>query len=678
MIQYVIAGLVLGGIYAIASAGLVVTYRAAGILNFGFGALAYFIARLYYYLHTQEHWGIAPAGLVSVLLVSPALGVALYFGLFRMLRLSSTLVKVVVTLGVSVCIPALAEVLFGDSPILTAPGLAPEPVRVFRIDNVPVTMDQLIVYACVIMVLVIGGLVLRYTDVGLRVRAMVDSPAMTSLSGTNPKWISAGVWAVSVFLAGLAGVLSAPIIGLAPTDYTLLMAAAFAAVIAARLRNLPIALVVGFAMGVLGSLVQYYLPPNSPFTAAAIPSIPFVVIAIFLIYHMLRRGKVSEADGVGGALDLAIAPHGASSLAGAAESRRSERGRKDHTIGWSATVVMVAVVAVLPLTLPTFWLGLLVLGIAYAVVFLSFTLVTGEGGMISLCQVTFAGIGAIAAAQFATRLGWPVPVAIIMGGLVALPVGVIIGFVTIRLGDLYVALVTLTFGLLMDNLVFSQNIFLNGGLGVTIGRPGFAVSNQAMSYVGLVLFGIVAVLIVNLRHSTTGLALGAVRSSEPGAKTLGIPVLRMKAILIGLAACVAGIGGGLLAVVNGAAVPDDFATLAGVVWLAVLVTAGIRSNMAALIAGIMFAIVPGLVLAYLPASWNQLPPILFGLGAIALAKNPEGFVLQNGRALRAVAARWLNCGSRAPGARVTAATVDTVDPTPGRTKPRLIKSDGRP
>ena len=64
-------------------------------------------------------------------------------------------------------------------------------------------MDQLFVYACVIMVLVIGGLMQRYTDIGLRVRVMVDSPAMTSLSGTNPKRISAGVWAVSVFFAGL-------------------------------------------------------------------------------------------------------------------------------------------------------------------------------------------------------------------------------------------------------------------------------------------------------------------------------------------------------------------------------------------------------------------------------------------------------------------------------------------
>ena len=61
MLQYVVAGLVLGGIYAISAAGLVVTYLSAGILNFAFGALAYFIARFYYYLHSQHHWGIVPA-----------------------------------------------------------------------------------------------------------------------------------------------------------------------------------------------------------------------------------------------------------------------------------------------------------------------------------------------------------------------------------------------------------------------------------------------------------------------------------------------------------------------------------------------------------------------------------------------------------------------------------------
>ncbi len=71
------------------------------------------------------------------------------------------------------------------------------------------------------------------------------------------------MWAVSTFLAGLAGVLAAPIIGLDPGDFTLLMAAAFAAVIAAKLRSLPIAVVVGLAMGVVTSLIQRYLPPRA-------------------------------------------------------------------------------------------------------------------------------------------------------------------------------------------------------------------------------------------------------------------------------------------------------------------------------------------------------------------------------------------------------------------------------
>ena len=125
MLQYVIAGLVLGGIYAIASAGLVITYVSSGILNFSFGALAYFIARFYYYLHTQLNWGIVPSAIVSIVIAGPALGVFLYFVLFRYLRLSSPLIKVVATLGLLVTIPAIATLIFGSGAILKAPGLAP-------------------------------------------------------------------------------------------------------------------------------------------------------------------------------------------------------------------------------------------------------------------------------------------------------------------------------------------------------------------------------------------------------------------------------------------------------------------------------------------------------------------------------------------------------------------------
>src|SRR5208283_12549 len=286
LLQFVIAGLALGGIYAIASAGLVITYTASGILNFAFGAMAFFIARFYYFLHTQQNWGIAPAAIVAIGLAGPLMGVFLYAVLFRHLRFTSPLIKVVATVGLLVAIPALATIIFGSGAILSAPGLAPEPVHVYQFLGVPVTLDQIIVYICVVLTVVVGAVVLRYTEVGLKVRAMVDSPAMTDLSGTNPTTVSLGVWAVSTFFAGLCGVLAAPIIGLDPDNFTLLVAASFAAVVAARLRSLPIAVAVGLLMGVATSLFQRYLPPASQWTTEIIDAVPFIVIALVLIYNL--------------------------------------------------------------------------------------------------------------------------------------------------------------------------------------------------------------------------------------------------------------------------------------------------------------------------------------------------------------------------------------------------------
>jgi branched-chain amino acid transport system permease protein len=638
VLQYVIAGLVLGGIYAIAASGLVVTYLSAGILNFSFGALAFAVARFYYYLNSEHHWAIVPAGLLSIFGLGPALGVFLYFALFRLLRLSSTLVKVVATLGISVAIPPACTLIFGSQTILKAPGLAPQPVRVFSFLNVPVTMDQIIVYCCVVAIVIIGFIVLRYTDIGLRVRAMVDSPAMTSLSGTNPSAVSVGVWAASIGLAGLTGVLSAPIIGLDPGSFTLLMVAAFAAVIAAKLRSLPVAVAVGLGMGIAGALVQYWLPPSSSFTAAVLPSIPFVVTAIFLVYFMLRSGGVDESAGVGGALDRAIKPQGEAQVVIGSGEQPTARA-----LSWRPAVVGFAIVCALPLILHGFWVGLVGQGVCYAVVYLSFTLVTGEGGMIWLCQSTFAGAGGMTMAILAVDHGWPVMAAVLVGGLVAMPFGLLIGFLTIRMGDLYVALVTLTFGLLVENLVFSRQIFQNSGIGINVSPPQFAQGSRAFAWLAMAVFAVMALIIVNVRRSTTGLALNAVRWSEPGSKTLGISVLQMKVLVAGLAAFVAGIGGAMLALSLGAALSANYDTLLGVVWLATVVTLGIRSNVAALFAGLASTLLAGVALVYLPKAFGNVPPILFGLGAIAVAQYPDGTLAMQARQIRGL---WTRVAGR--------------------------------
>ena len=121
MLEFVIAGLVLGGIYAIASAGLVITYTASGILNFAFGAMAFFIARFYYYLHTEHSWSILTAAIVSIGIAGPLMGIVLYAVLFRHLRFRSPLIKVVATVGLLVAIPAIATVIFGAVPSCRRP-----------------------------------------------------------------------------------------------------------------------------------------------------------------------------------------------------------------------------------------------------------------------------------------------------------------------------------------------------------------------------------------------------------------------------------------------------------------------------------------------------------------------------------------------------------------------------
>ena len=626
MLQFIVVGLVFGSIYALAASGLVITYVSTGVLNFAFGAFAFFIARFYYYIHVEKEWGILASAAMSLLVLAPFMGIFFYMVIFRFLRLSSQLIKVVVTIGLSVVMPVLAEIIFGNDEIFQAPGLAPQPVSVYKWFGTAVTLDQVISYACVIGIVILGFLILRFTEAGLSVRAMVDSEAMTSLSGSNPSRIAAGVWVVSMMLAGLSGILAAPVIGLSSAKYTLLIAAAFAAVIAARLRSLPIAVAVGLLMGVAGSLVQYYLPPDSEVTANIVPAIPFAFVTISLIVNIIRSGRVNEEEGVGGALDRAITPNGGSRLAASADSENLY-----PKFNFTFPIIIFAFFCILPLLFASYWLSIFVTAIALAVIFLSYTLVTGEGGMLWLCQITFAGVGALASAQFATEHGWPVLLAIVMGGVIAAAIGVVIGLLTIRLGNLYVALVTLTFGLLMERLVFNLQTFANFGQGVAISRPDFASTDKAFAYLGLAIFAIFAILIVNLRRSTTGLALNAVRWSENASRTMGLSVIQMKMLVSGLAAFVAGVGGGLYALSFKQAVPLDYATLLGLVWLAVLVTFGVRSNIAALVAGFMLLMPAAFIqtVLKLDSPWSLMPVLLFGLGAIGLAQNPEGVVRQN-------------------------------------------------
>jgi branched-chain amino acid transport system permease protein len=673
MLQYVLAGLALGSIYAIAASSLAVTFISSGVMNFAFSGMAYVVARFYYLLNSQHHWGTDTAGAFAILVFAPAVGVILYFALFQFLRGKSTLIKLVTTIALSVGLPAVADLTMGTQAITTAPGLAAINDQPHHWFGTAITNDNLITYVF-LMIVVVGGLgILRFTQVGLKVRAMVDSEALSGLSGVNPGRVSFGVWAVSGMLAGIAGILVAPTNGLNPYGMFTLMAAAFTAVVVARLRSLGGAVAAAMAMGLVTDVIQKYVPTTSSFTAAVIPSIPFAFVAIALLVYAYRQVGNTDDGAALGPLDQAIRPARQATRAGT------------RTYGWRGPTTLIGLapmvaIAILPLLFKgsPYWLGLIAVGVCYSIAFLGITVVTGEGGMLWLSQITFAGAGAIVAAQITTQWGWPVLPAIVVAAAIVGVAGALLGLLTVRFGDLYVALGTLTFGLLIENLVFTRQKFAQSGLGVVLNRPGFASSDLKFTYLGLVVFAIFALLIINLRNSTTGMAMRAVRDSQTAARTVGLSVVQMKVVVGALGAFVAAVGGAFLAMYAGYAQPGSFQTLEGLVWLVVVASLGIRLITAAAIAGLSFSLLPGVFSTYVPTRWAEVPTLLFSVGAIGLARNPDGALMQGVYAVRGLLrpkatadplSQAAPAASPAPAAAPTTISLPTTESEPQPTQP---------
>ena len=123
------------------------------------------------------------------------------------------------------------------------------------------------------VVLVLLTILLRFTSLGLQMRGAVESRRLVQLDGVNANGVVAVAWIISSFMAGLAGVLLAPVFGAFNSDeFVTLTVTAIAAAAWAMLRSLPIAAGVAVLIGVVTTVLQGYIPPNSFWNAAVVPS----------------------------------------------------------------------------------------------------------------------------------------------------------------------------------------------------------------------------------------------------------------------------------------------------------------------------------------------------------------------------------------------------------------------
>jgi len=233
---------------------------------------------------------------------------------------------------------------------------------------------------------------------------------------------------------------------------------------------------------------------------------------------------------------------------------------------------------------------------------LSLVLLTGYVGQLSLCQATFAGVGAYAAGMTASMFHVDYLVAIAVGVFAAFTLGVVVGLPALRLHGITLAIVTLGIALVFDRYVFQDRIFswFTGGSGgwrvdsaTLFGLQMDSSTHLMAAYIVLLaLFCLVALLMVNLHGSGAGRRFRAIRDSELAAATMGVNLTRYKLLAFGLSAAIAGLGGSFYPLVAGSVSPQPFWVFTSLQLAAIAVLMGVRYVPAAFLGGAFMAFVP--------------------------------------------------------------------------------------
>ncbi len=619
---FAIPGVPYGCTYAIVAVGLVLTYQATGVFNFAYGAQAYIAAYAFTKLVQNEHLPVGVAFLIAVVVISPLLGLAFDRLLFSKIPNSNTMAKLVTGISLFVGIPSLLAVLFGSGNTYSPPSILFDPNTVyFRVFGTPVNGIYITTVVTTAVILIALVALMRFTSLGLQMRGAVESRRLIELDGVNAGRVVATAWMISGVMAGLAGVLLAPIYGeLQFSDYAALMVAAFAAAAWAVLRSMPIAALVGILMGVVATTLQGYLPVSSVWSSAVLTSLPFIVLVVALLVVPGLRKLDSTKDPLS-SVDPPTPP--------SAATIRAPQLEKFSRVGWY--VLLGAFVISMLTWIPTTWENVFNAGLVYSIVFLSITLITGMGGQLSLAQATLAGVGAFTAAQLANHLGLNLLLGSLVGAVAAALVAVILAFASVRLRGLGLALLTIAAALFFDYTVFPQLTSTNGaainispkwvGLGIT-NPNGHAFFVLAM----VVLLACIAIVKL-VRRGTTGRFLGAMRGSETASAGMGINLRWQHIVIFAISGAVAGIGGTMLSIQQQQVNPQLFVYEISLVFVVVVVTTGATTVEGAVQAGFGFVVLQQL-LTYVPArlGGNSLVVVFFAFGALTYAAHPEGIL----------------------------------------------------
>jgi len=632
LLLFTLLGLGEGVVYAALSLSLVVTYKATRVVNFAQGAVAMWAAYTFYELQAAGKLFfpafIIPAyiqlpgpppvilSLFIAVIAAVLISVASHYLVFRPLSGAPPLARIVASVGIMLTLESIASIQFGSEQRVV-PNIIPGGAISIASQNVPI--QYLALVAAAILVTFGTYYVFTKTKTGIAIQALAENKINISLLGWAPQYLELTAAALSGVITGLFGVLVSPITGINTINYTLYVIPALAIALLANMNSIWISGLGGLALGVLQSLLQYaqtstWYPNWAQVSLTEV--LPFLIIIVILSVrgHILptRDEALTQVK-----LPWVWIP------------------KKAYV---ALLVILVAGSATISLISGIYRFGIIE-SILAALIMLSFTLLIGLAGQISLAQVTLAGLSGFLLFKVSSIFGIGFPLAPLIAAIGAMAAGILAAIPALRVRGTQLAVLSLAFAIAVEQFVFNNSYFVPA-VSTTVAGPSIDGLNLAIrkaSDIARLQFGFLslaalllgAYVFLSIAKGTTGKRLLAVRSSEKTAASIGINVVSAKLVAFAIGSFLAGLAGGLITYSLGRFSPPFFdAVSVGIPFLAFAYLGGVTSITGAIIAGLLAP--AGIIFVILNRFVNNLGPyylLASGLGLIvASIFYPEGMV----------------------------------------------------
>jgi branched-chain amino acid transport system permease protein len=622
ILLFILLGLGSGALIAGIALAVVLTYRGSGVINLSTGAIAMLGGYAFWALNSGKLASL-PIGLAVplALLFVLAVGALTEYAVYRPLRNSAPLAKLVASLGVLLIAQAAMLIAFGITP---QPAASILPQTTVHMLGAVVPLDRFILAGLVIVATVVLAAAYKWTRFGLATRAAAENESAAMLSGLSPGVISLSNTLLASLLAGALGILAASITQLDPQTLPLQVVPALAAALIASFTSFGIACAASLGIGIMYSLLQYasaqsWFPQSG---GVSLPGVTDLLAFLIIIGVLFWRGARIPGRG-----ELV-------------ERRLPEAPRPQHL--WRTALIAGIVGAVLLVVFPFDFREALINTLIGTVMALSLVVITGFVGQISVVQLALAGASGFTVAHMFSNFGITFPVAALAGIAVAVVIGLITAVSAVRVRGVSLAVVTLAGAVAIENFGFVNSTWGGGLSGTPVPEPKWFgldlgtknsfhgvdgnVPSPVFGWVALICCVLLCVWVGFIRRGALGQRMLAVRSNERAAAAAAINPRTVKLYAFGIAALIAGVAGVLYAYNFGSVSADRFNAVTALSLIAFAYAGGITLISGAVFAGLISAqaLIPYALDKWFGLNGNWF--LLFG-GVIlifTLLQNPTG------------------------------------------------------